>query len=145
MTYPKLIIAAFVTAAFVHFTPQAISAEIAAPAAELADAQTLLDKWLKALGTNDLAAYQQCLHTGARQVPEYGTAEALHFWKKEMEALAKKGFKGQWKFQKPAIVNERFPAGALQAIPIINGKALRESESILLIQEDGKWRIVRLF
>ena len=145
MTYPKLIIAAIVAAVFVHFSRQSIAAEIAAPAAEFADAQTLLDKWLKALGTSDLASYQQCLHSAARQVPEYGSAEALQFWKGEIGDMGKKGFKGQWKFQKPANVSKRFPAGSLQAIPVINGKALRESDSILLIQEDGQWRIVRLF
>ena len=113
-----------------------------APSAN-ADAEALLARWLRALAAGDLAAYQQCLHPDAVKVNEYGTAEALAFWTKQIKDLRKDGFKGEWEFRKPAEVNERFPAGSAQAHPIVNGKPSRES--ILLIQESGRWVIARLF
>ena len=103
----------------------------------------MLTRWLAAIEANDLAAYQQCLHSEARKVPEYGTAEAMVFWARQIKELFAKGFSRQWEFQKPAEVTERFPAGSVKAFPIVSGKPGRES--ILLMQDNGQWVIVRLF
>lgn len=55
--------------------------------AEHAGAAELLKRWLAAVDANDLAAYQQCLHTETRKVNEYGTAEAMAFWTKQITDL----------------------------------------------------------
>jgi hypothetical protein len=117
-----------------HFNAAELAAELP---------EELLARWLRAMDAGDLDAYRQCLHTGTRKVNESGTAEAMKFWTKQMNDLRQDGFKGEWEFRKPAEVNERFPAGAVQAFPIVPGKPSREF--ILLLQENRGWVIVRLF
>lgn len=117
--------------------------EGAAIPAEYKDAEAVLVRWLATIKASDLATYQQCLHSETRKVNEYGTAEAMTFWSKQIKDLHKDGFKGEWTFEKPAAVSERFPSGAVKALPVVNGKPGREA--ILLMPETGQWVIVRIF
>ncbi len=103
----------------------------------------LLGQWRAALEVGDFAAYTACLHPQAREVPEYGSAEAMAFWADEMGDLARDGFEGHFELEVVGEGDARFPAGAVRAHPIVNGVPL--SDAITLVEEAGQWMILRIF
>ena len=105
--------------------------------------EQVLQLWQAALDGRDYATYVECLHTGARQIPEYGSPEAMEFWADEIQDLVRKGFTGQFEIEVVPDVSDRFPPGALRAHPIVNGRPL--DESLVLVQERGQWTILRIF
>jgi hypothetical protein len=127
-------LAALILAAFTLF-PAAI-----AVAVEPAD---LLDVWQESLADADYPTYLDCLHSGARGVPEYGSREAMRFWTQEMGRLREQGFAGRFVIEAATASGPRFPAGTLLAHPIIDGEPT--DDAIVLIQEAGEWKILRLF
>ena len=127
-------LSALILAAFTLF-PAAI-----ALADEPAD---LLDVWQGALADQDYPTYLDCLHSGTRDVPEYGSREAMRFWTQEMARLRDRGFAGRFALEAASASGPRFPAGTLLAHPIIDGEPTRDA--IVLIQEAGEWKILRLF
>lgn len=106
--------------------------------------QQLLQLWQAALEAGDHAAYLACLHPGARQVPEYGSAEAMAFWADEMRDLARKGFAGEWAIEAVAQLSERFPQGSVRARPVVAGRPIDDA-LVLVQQADGSWTILRVF
>lgn len=105
--------------------------------------EALLQIWLRALAEDDFATYVDCLYSQSRSVPEYGSREAMQFWAAEMDALRKRGFGGRFEIENAGRVGPRLPAGALLARPILDGRAI--PDSIVLMREAGKWKILRLF
>ncbi len=105
--------------------------------------ESLLQLWQQALAQRDYDAYLACLHTGARQVPEYGSREAMEFWAQEMGELSGKGFVGGFRIEPVNEAGERFPPGSLRAHPITDGRPVHEA--ILLVREAGHWTILRIF
>jgi hypothetical protein len=103
----------------------------------------LLELWLEALERQDHAAYQACLHSGARPVPEYGSAEAMEFWAGEIRDLVRDGFDGRFEIEPVAEPGGRFPPGAVRAFPIVGGR--RVDDAIVLVPENGRWKIARIF
>jgi hypothetical protein len=103
----------------------------------------LLDVWQEALADADYPTYLDCLHSGARGVPEYGSREAMQFWTQEMGRLRERGFAGRFAIEAATASGPRFPAGTLLAHPIIDGEPTHDA--IVLIQEAGEWKILRLF
>jgi hypothetical protein len=117
---------------------------LAAAYAQTSDSpQLLLKQWQAALERGDYPAYVECLHTGTRQVPEYGSEEAMAFWTNEMDDLRRMGFSGQFDISVVTDGGPRFPEGSIRAYPIVNGQPIREA--IVLIKEAGHWKILRLF
>jgi hypothetical protein len=104
---------------------------------------TLLQAWQAALARDDYAAYVACLHTGTRQVPEYGSEEAMAFWSDEMDKLRRMGFEGDFELEVVTEASARFPPDSVRAYPIVGGERLREA--IVLTREAGHWKILRLF
>lgn len=103
----------------------------------------LLTRWLAALDAGDHAAYLACLHTGARAVPEYGSREAMRFWALEIVRLRDRGFVGRFAFEPVNEGGPRVPGGALRARPVLAGEPM--GDAIVLVREDGRWKILRLF
>ena len=138
MTLAKQILVRVVSAALV------VGAPLAASQAQTADSpEVRLQMWQAALERGDYPAYVECLHTGTREIPEYGSEEAMDFWANEMGDLRRMGFTGRFEI---AVVTEggpRFPPGSVRAYPIVNGQPIREA--IVLFQEAGDWKILRLF
>ena len=102
-----------------------------------------LEAWQAALERSDYPAYVECLHTGAREIPEYGSEEALRFWANEIGDLRRMGFTGGFEIEVVENGGPRFPPGSVRAYPIVNGEPIREA--IVLVQEAGDWKILRLF
>lgn len=105
--------------------------------------EALLQLWQEALDRNDYAAYVACLHSGSREVPEYGSEEAMDFWAGEVSDLIREGFDGRFAIEVVTDGGVRFPPGSVRAYPIVNGRPIRKA--IVLIEEDGHWTILRLF
>ena len=121
-----------------------VGAPLAISRAETADSpEERLQVWLAALDGGDYPAYLECLHTGTREVPEYGSEEAMRFWANEMGDLRQMGFAGRFEIAVVRDPGPRFPQGSVRAYPIVNGQPIREA--IVLIQEAGDWKILRLF
>jgi hypothetical protein len=53
------------------------------------------------------------------------------------------GFAGGFEIVVVVDGGPRFPPGAVRAYPIVNGEPIREA--IVLVQEAGDWKILRLF
>ena len=112
--------------------------------AQTADSPELrLRLWEAALERDDYSAYRLCLHAGTREVPEYGSEEAMDFWADEMGDLRRMGYSGEFEISTVDAGGTRFPRGAVRAHPIVNGQAIREA--IVLVQEAGDWKILRIF
>ena len=122
------------------FGPLSHTNASAAPADE---PEALLEVWQTALVEGDYPTYVDCLYSGARGVPEYGSREAMGFWANEIEQLRKRGFAGRFEIEVATDGGPRFPLGTLLAHPIVDGKAIRDA--IVLIKEAGHWKILRLF
>lgn len=103
----------------------------------------LLETWQTALADGDYPTYAACLHSGTREIPEYGSREAMRFWAHEIERLREQGFEGLFEIEVATDVGPRFPVGTLLAHPIVGGVPTRDA--IVLIQEAGHWKILRLF
>ena len=103
----------------------------------------VLNAWTTSLAEADHAAYLDCLHSGAQAVPEYGSLEAMRFWQAQMADLEARGFKGQFEITPAAANPTRIPPGALLARPIIPSGPIQDA--IVLFQENGVWKILRLF
>lgn len=120
---------------------------LAQPALQPADQddprQLLLERWQIALRHSNYDSYLNCLYSRTRKVPEYGSKEALEFWAEELDELASTGFEGKFQFETVDGDGVRFPDGAVRAYPIVSGRSL--TEAIVLIQEEGHWKILRLF
>ena len=67
----------------------------------------------------------------------------MTFWSGEMDELRRLGFAGQFEFEAVTEDGARIPAGSVRAFPIVDGEPIREA--IILIQEAGHWKILRLF
>ncbi len=104
---------------------------------------TLLEALQTALENQNLDAYTDCLHSLTREVPEYSSREAMQFWALEFDRLRSRGFDGRFEFAAAPEGHARFPAGSVLAHPIIDGEAMRDA--IVLIQEAGRWKVLRLF
>ncbi len=104
-------------------------------------AQTLA-KWLRAMDRGDYVAYLDCIATGARSIPEYGSREALRSWTARVKDLGTRGFAGEFKLVPVTTPDERHPAGAVRAFPVLD-KAVAGS-ALVLVQEAGAWRIAWL-
>lgn len=104
----------------------------------------ILQKWLISLKSKNFANYRSTLHSQSQNVPEYGTKEAMSFWADEIKDLKHKGFKGKFKIVSlEEARNARFPKGSILAYPIVKEKAIKEF--LFLIQENGTWKIGRIF
>jgi hypothetical protein len=107
--------------------------------------RAVMVSFYKAVTNNAYEAYRTCLHPESRKVDEYGSEEAMRFWRKQFDDMKKKGFDGVWHFEEvPAtLATEREPAGAVKAYPVVGEKPSREY--CLLMKIEGEWKIVRLF
>jgi len=105
--------------------------------------ERVLERWQTALDRRDYPGYLECLHPAAREIPEYGSEEAMDFWADEIGDLIRKGFSGQFRIEPVTGGGDRFPTGAIRAYPIVNGRAI--DEAIVLVEEAGHWMILRLF
>ena len=114
-----------------------------APAQEADSPERVLQLWQAALAARDYTTYVGCLHIGARQIPEYGSREAMEFWAEELDDLARRGFRGRFEVEPVRDAGGRFPAGAVRAAPIVDGRRL--GEVIVLVLEAGQWTILRIF
>ena len=120
-----------------------VVAFVAGPSLAAASPQALLEVWQSALAAEDHATYLGCLHSAAQEVPEYASREAMRFWAHEIEQLGARGFTGQFALEPATEVGARWPAGSLLAYPIVDGSPTRDA--IVLVQEAGEWKILRLF
>jgi len=103
----------------------------------------LLSTWQAALVERDHAAYLACLHPDARAVPAYGSREAMEFWAGEIADLERDGFEGRFEIVPVGGSSARFPPGSVRAHPIVGGRVL--DEAIVLVEQAGRWTILRLF
>lgn len=109
----------------------------------IAAAETLLATWHESLRDQDHAAYLDCLHSAARQVPTIASPEAMAFWATELQELREKGFAGRYAIEPVAEGDARHPPGALHARPIVGGEPI--DEALVIVPEDGRWTILRIF
>ena len=116
---------------------------VEARAQQASSPEELVALWQEALEQRDFTGYVACLHSGARQIPEYGSREAMEFWAGEIEGLAREGFAGQFEIEPVTDGGTRFPPGSLRAYPIVNGR--RVDDALVLVQEAGRWAILRIF
>jgi len=103
----------------------------------------VLAAWTTSLANADHPAYLDCLHGGAQSVPEYGSPEAMTFWQAQIAQLEDQGFAGAFEIVSAPAEANRLPPGALLAYPIVDTGPI--DEAIVLIQEAGSWKILRLF
>ncbi len=113
------------------------------PAAAQEDPHELLAVWQTALTESDYTVYTDCLYSATRAVPIYGSEEAMAFWAQEFDQLRRRGFTGRFALEPVEESSTRWPLGSLRARPVIDGEAL--PDTILLIQEAGHWKILRIF
>lgn len=105
----------------------------------------VVDALVATLSQSSLENYRSCLHPQTVKVPEYGSEEAMRFWKKQFDDLKADGFTGNWRFKEvqASEASPRFPAGSVKAYPIVGER--ETGEYLLLILVDGEWRVLRLF
>ena len=121
-----------------------VAAPLATARAQSVDSpERRLEIWQAALDGEDYPTYVECLHTGSREIPEYGSEEAMAFWADEMSELRQMGFTGQFEIVVVTDEGPRFPPGSVRAHPILRGQPSREA--IVLVREAGDWKILRLF
>jgi hypothetical protein len=105
----------------------------------------VVDALVAALSQGSLEDYRSCLHPKTAEVPEYGSEEAMRFWKKQFDDLKAGGFTGNWRFKEvqASEASPRLPAGSMKAYPVVGDREI--SEYLLLILVDGEWRVLRIF
>jgi hypothetical protein len=115
------------------------------PANTFSEPRAVMVAFYKALTNNTYEAYRTCLHPESRKFDEYGSEEAMRFWRKQFDDMKKKGFDGVWHFEEvPAtLATQREPAGSVKAYPVVGEKPIREY--CLLMKIEGEWKLVRLF
>ncbi len=99
------------------------------------------DVWIEKNAKKEYEMYKSLYSIQVRDVDEYTSAESMLFWDSEIQDLYENGFKEEFvvkPFAKAKDDNEY-----IIVFPLLNGKEM--DEGIVLISEDGKWKIFSLF
>jgi len=107
----------------------------AAPAA--GGAQTLLDRWMKALRGRDYAGYLACLHSASQARTSEGTREAMRGWLLSLQQMERQGFAGPFKFV-PAGGGHARPL-EFRAFPVLADRRL--GPPLIVTKEADQWRV----
>ncbi|MDE0004867.1 MAG: PQQ-binding-like beta-propeller repeat protein, partial [Rhodospirillaceae bacterium] len=103
-----------------------------------------LADWQEALLDEDYAAYSRYLDAEAREMPAYGSEEAMRFWAHQVRQVKERGFEGKFRLARINVGSYRAPVGAYRAYPVLNdGRELEES--VVVAHENGQCRILQVF
>lgn len=67
----------------------------------------------------------------------------MRFWADQIGKLRERGFTGRFEIEEATDTGSRLPPGSLIAHPILDGAPIQDS--IILIQEAGQLKILRIF
>ena len=97
-------------------------------------------RWERAIRNEDAEEANCCLTHEARAVMPFD-GEDLQFWKQGLEDFDKQGFYGEWRARSAKVLEKGVERATVYAYPVLKA----DPGPIWLVEDDGEWRIFRLF